>query len=108
LPTLLSPRFSGADPRPRHRGLSHHTQTVLELLLVGVEVPIPSTADDALADLKPFLGDLHETSKQPADLAAYAGSGLPARVMGRGLDDDPLFFAAALASGAALAGAARG
>jgi Protein of unknown function (DUF3866) len=108
LPALLSPRFSGADPRPRHRGLSHHTETVLELLLLGVEVPIPATADDALADLKPVLGDLHQTSKQPADLSGYASSGLPARVMGRGLDDDPLFFAAALASGAALARAARG
>ena len=33
LPTLLSPRLSSSDPRERHRGLSHHTCTVLELLL---------------------------------------------------------------------------
>ena len=33
LPTLLAPRLSGGDPRPRHRGLSHHSETVLELLL---------------------------------------------------------------------------
>ena len=30
LPTLLSPRLSSADPRERHRGVSHHTLTVLE------------------------------------------------------------------------------
>ena len=33
LPTLLSPRLSAADPRERHRGVSHHTLTVLRMLL---------------------------------------------------------------------------
>jgi hypothetical protein len=108
LQTLLSPRFSSADQRPRHRGLSHHTQTVLELLLVGVDVPVPSTPEEFRNALRPFLGGLHHTSIHPADLDGYAGSGLPARVMGRGLDDDPLFFAAALAAGAALGAAAPG
>jgi hypothetical protein len=108
LPTLLSPRFSAVDPRSRHRGLSHHTQTVLELLLVGVEVPVPSTADGVIAALRPFLGGLHQTSDQPVDLDGYAESGLPARVMGRGLEDDPMFFAAALAAGTALGAAGRG
>ena len=41
LPTLISPRMSAGDPRPRHLGLSHHTLSVLELLLGGVEVPVP-------------------------------------------------------------------
>ena len=108
LQTLLSPRFSTADPRSRHRGLSHHTQTVLELLLVGVDVPVPSTPEEFRNALRPFLGGLHHTSIHPADLDGYAASGLPARVMGRGLDDDPLFFAAALAAGAALGAAAPG
>jgi Protein of unknown function (DUF3866) len=105
-PTLLSPRFSAADERVRHRGLSHHTQTVLELLLDGVEVPVPQ--GEAAAELAPFLGDLHRASEQQVDLEGYAGSGLPARVMARGIEDDPLFFAAALASGTALGAAARG
>jgi hypothetical protein len=106
LPTLLSPRFSSADPRKRHRGISHHTQTVLELLLVGVDVPVPSTPEEFRNALRPFLGGLHHTSIHPADLDGYAASGLQARVMGRGLGDDPLFFAAALAAGAALGAAA--
>jgi hypothetical protein len=108
LPTLLSPRFSAADDRARHRGLSHHTQMVLELLLVGVDVPLPSTADDVIKALRPFLGGLHQASEQPIDLDGYAESGLPARVMGRGLEDDPMFFAAALAAGTALGAAAGG
>jgi hypothetical protein len=37
------------------------------------------------------------------DLEGYAASGLPARTMGRDLHEDPLFFAAALAAGYALA-----
>jgi hypothetical protein len=108
LPTLLSPRFSGADQRARHSGLSHHTETVLDLLLVGVEVPVPSTDDEIGAALRPLLGGVHRTSAHPADLEGYAASGLAGRVMGRGIDDDPPFFAAPLASGAALAAAAGG
>jgi hypothetical protein len=42
---------------------------------------------------------LHEL---PADLDGYATSGLPAQTMGRTLGEDPLFFAAPLAAGAAL------
>jgi Protein of unknown function (DUF3866) len=108
LPTLLSVRFSSADARERHAGLSHHTETILELLLVGVEVPVPEGADEIRAALRPFLGGVHHTSAQPADLDGYAASGLPALVMGRGIDDDPPFFAAALAAGSGLAAAARG
>lgn len=110
LPTLISPRLSSADERPRHRGLSHHTQTLLELLLVGVEVPVPvpESGAETMAALKPLLGGLHESSEQHVDLDAYAASGLPARVMGRAPSDDPSFFAAPLAAGRALARAASG
>ena len=108
LPTLVSPRLSSADGRPRHRGLSHHTQTLLELLLAGVEVPVPESDTETMAALRPLLGDLHKVSEHPADLDGYAASGLPARVMGRGPSDDPSFFAAPLAAGHALAGAVSG
>ena len=37
-PTLVVARMSSGDARARHRGLSHHTLTVLELLLAGVTV----------------------------------------------------------------------
>ena len=41
MPTLLCPRMSSSDERERHRGLSHHTASVLELLLAPVRVPVP-------------------------------------------------------------------
>ncbi len=106
MPTLLSPRLSDADPRPRHRGVSHHTRTVLELLLAGVEVPVPEDARAALEELRSLAGGRHRVDAHPADVDRYAASGLPTRTMGRGLDEDRVFFAAALASGTALAAAA--
>jgi hypothetical protein len=122
LPTLVSPRLSDSDPRPRHRGLSHHTATVLRLLLGSVRVPVPEidlagwpTGDDApgrielpsvLDALHRVCDERHDVIVQPVDLSGYAASELPARTMGRTLEQDPLFFAAALASGAALAEAA--
>jgi Protein of unknown function (DUF3866) len=108
LPTLLSPRISGTDRRPRHRGVSHHTRSVLELLLAPVEVPGPAGFDEPMEELWELVGDRHRLTGRASDLAGYAASGLPARVMGRGIDEDPVFFAAALAAGAALGGAAGG
>ncbi len=109
LPTLLSPRLSAVDPRKRHRGVSHHTLTVLGMLLGGVEVPVPAGAPiaaaqlaEATAQLVEACGRRHRLREAPVDLEGYAASGLPARTMGRTLEEDPLFFAAPLAAGAAL------
>ncbi len=82
LEAILVPRCSDADPRPRHRGLSHHTATVLRLLLAAVTLP---AQDD------------------PADLDGYARSGLPAELMGADLGQERSFFTAALRSGDLLA-----
>jgi len=111
LPTLVSPRMSAGDPRPRHLGLSHHTASVLELLLGGVEVPVPAGlasmwpqgAGDPTSAITAATAGLHRASEHVADLDGYAASGLPTRTMGRDLADDRLFFAAPLAAGAALA-----
>jgi hypothetical protein len=104
LPTLISPRLSSSDPRDRHRGLSHHTRTVLQLLLSQVEVPIPDGEPEVAAALEPFD---HHIEQVPVDLNAYAATGLPTKTMGRSLQDDPLFFKAPLASGTSLARVAR-
>jgi Protein of unknown function (DUF3866) len=103
LPTLLSPRLSAADPRERHRGVSHHTLTVMSMLLAGVEVPVPAGEAIPTAILAEACGWRHKLREEPADIAGYAASGLPARTMGRGIEEDSLFFAAALAAGTALA-----
>ena len=117
-PTLLAPRLSSGDPRSRHRGLSHHTATVLELLLMAVSVPIPDpaigtgnpvyaeTSAEAVQEIESLCGQQHKVLIEPADISGYSSSGLPASSMGRDLDEDPLFFAAALAAGRALGGAA--
>jgi len=96
--TILSPRLSSADPRERHRGLSHHTATVLDLLLAPVTVAVPEGFEiDATGR--------HRLASVPVDLTGYAASGLPTCTMGRPLVDDPLFFEAPLAVGALLASA---
>ena len=104
--TLLSPRLSSGDPRERHRGVSHHTLTVMELLLAGVEVPVPAGEAVVTAQLVDACGGRHRLREASADLDGYAASGLPSRTMGRSLSEDPLFFAAPLAAGAALAAGA--
>ena len=45
----------------------------------------------------------HESAEFAVDLPGYAASGLPGRTMGRSIDQDELFFRAALAGGEALA-----
>jgi hypothetical protein len=102
-PVVLCARMSSGDARERHQGLSHHTRTVLELLLAPVTVALP---DGEAADAVRAAG--HEALRLAADLDGYRASGLPATTMGRSLDEDPLFFAAALVSGTALAERTRG
>jgi len=92
-PVVVCARMSSTDERRRHRGLSHHTVTVLSLLLARVTVAFPC-GDEA------SVPDGHVVRELPVDLGGYVASGLPARSMGR---EDPLFFSAALACGAALA-----
>ncbi|MDQ2631136.1 MAG: DUF3866 family protein [Actinomycetota bacterium] len=103
-PTIVSPRLSSSDPRDRHRGLSHHTRTVLELLLAPVNIAVPDNEPSIAQALDHFEHRLHLA---PTDLNGYAASNLPTKTMGRSLDQDPLFFSAPLAAGTILARVAR-
>jgi hypothetical protein len=76
---VLAVRTSDADARNRHRGVSHHAQTVLDLSLGEVIVAA-------------------ETDGEGWDRAC---GDLPLSHMGRGPTDDPMFFRAAYAAGAA-------
>jgi hypothetical protein len=108
--TVLVARMSQGDPRPRHQGLSHHTRTVLQLLLAPVTLPVPIGSAgaeldaDVAAELVAARERGHIVHEAHADLEGYRASGLPARTMGRELDEDRLFFAAALAAGTTLGG----
>jgi len=68
---------------------------VLDLLLARAIVALPEGAD---ADLP----ELHEARRAAVDVPGYRSAGLPVRTMGRGMDEDELFFRAALAGGAVL------
>lgn len=93
---VIALRYSEADTRDRHRGISHHSTTALGFVRAPVTVPVPdgevapeslpSTADVvhvAVPDVARLLGerDLHVTS------------------MGRSAADDPKFFSFAAAAG---------
>jgi len=96
-PTLLVARMSSSDPRARHLGVSHHTRTVLRLLLGRVGVAAPAGAEP------PAEAARHDWRVLEPDLEGYRRSGLPTRTMGRTMEEDPLFFGSALAAGARVA-----
>ena len=79
-------RASGADPRPRHRGASHHVETVLALTRSRVEV---ATVADA-----PIPSDRHDIAVlDPGDVpGVLAARGLRVTSMGRGPEDATLSF----------------
>jgi hypothetical protein len=82
---ILAARVSDADERERHRGTSHHTQSVLDLCLGEVLVSTPESGEGW----------------------REACAGLPLSHMGRGPDEEPSHFAAAFAAGRLAADRAR-
>jgi hypothetical protein len=88
---IVAVRASQGDPRERHRGVSHHTRALLDLCLGEVTVPWP-----AGYDAPPWL-----EPRVDVDVGGWqeACAELPLEHMGRGPNDDPLFFAAAFAAG---------
>jgi hypothetical protein len=57
--TLLVARMSSGDERSRHRGISHHTLTVLDLLLEPVTVALPAGMRSPVgADLRAGLSSV--------------------------------------------------
>jgi len=89
---VLALRLSEADPRERHRGLSHHSDAILSLLGGSVRLAWPSGC--------PIEHHVRDAA-EPVDVAGWraACDGTPLSHMGRGPDDDPWFFAAAYAAG---------
>ncbi len=88
-------RASSADPRERHRGLSHHTRTSLALCPVPVDVALPPE----LADHADALAPHRVSVVDPGDVAAVLrAADLRVTTMGRGAEDDPLWFRAVAAA----------
>jgi hypothetical protein len=63
-PTLLVARLSAGDRRTRHRGFSHHTLTVLDMLLEPVTVALPAGMRSPVgSDLRAELGAVFAAAK---------------------------------------------
>lgn len=97
---LMVLRVSSGDARERHRGVSHHSRTVLELC----RGPATAAASEPLDIPAPHRLEV----RNPPDVAeVLAASNLVVTTMGRGPEEDPAFFEAAGAAGVVLAEWAR-
>jgi hypothetical protein len=103
---IAVPRVSFADPRTRHRGLSHHTITVLKHVALApaivpfglsdkakMEVIIRKWTENKLNKHKLIIKD---TSKE---IKKLANSDLNLKTMGRGLEREIDYFSCCLAAG---------
>lgn len=108
-------RVSDADPRARHRGVSHHSMTAYgRVALAGADVVVPDLVGplgaqvrqeaEALCAPRPGAGQ-HRLVEVPADgllellRVAEAQTGVRLSTMRRGLDEDAAAFIAAAAAG---------
>jgi hypothetical protein len=96
-------RASAADPRDRHRGVSHHTLTVLgRLCRSRVTVPVPARDAAEAAELLTALKHAGVTTRHDVRLLPPVGivarlraRGVQVTSMGRPAEADPLLFEAA-------------
>ena len=103
---IAVPRISFADSRERHRGLSHHTLTVLnEVCKVRVHLPLPVLPETSRVFLERQVAEYELSSKHHLEYLdgqlvdkAMEFFHLKTTTMGRGKDEDYEFF---LALGAA-------
>jgi hypothetical protein len=110
-------RMSFADDRERHRGVSHHSLTILgEVCRPGVNVAVPALDDDEQRDAvwnalrAGGLEERHqlvEVTGRPA-LDELSSRAVEVTSMGRSPADDPAFFLAAGAAGVLAARMAAG
>ena len=107
---VASLRLSGADRRPRHQGVSHHSLTAYgRVALAACDVVVPvlpePLASRVAADVAP-LAMRHRLVTIPVDglESALRDCPVPLSVMGRGLDSDLAYFLAAAAAGRHAAG----
>ena len=115
---VASLRMSGADARPRHRGVSHHSLTAYgRVALSPADLAVPDLGGAArlhgIADLDALVALAPGVEAAVARLTrhravrvaleglddALLGSPLRLSTMGRGLDGDPAYFLAAAAAG---------
>jgi len=103
---VASLRVSAADPRERHRGISHHSLTAYgRVALARADVVVPELRGDLgalVASQAEALRERHTLVSTAVGglVEALRGSPVPLSTMGRGLAEDPTPFLAAAAAGA--------
>jgi hypothetical protein len=107
-------RVSEADPRERHRGISHHSLTAygrVALARADIVVPeLPGEFGARLVAAAQPLSERHRLVRVSVDGLgeALAASPVALSTMGRGLAADPAYFLAAAAAGRHAASLATG
>lgn len=99
------PRLSDGDQRQRHFGLSHHTRTVLTRVVDGsVVLSLPRCYERHLQAEDELVLKRHQVFWEETDelFSGLGRSGLPLSTMGRGVEEDPLFFHGVLAAARTL------
>jgi hypothetical protein len=110
---VASLRVSEADPRERHRGVSHHSLTSYgRVALARADVVLPDLPGEfgaqITAEAAPLAARHALVRVSVAGLAdALRECPVPMSTMGRGLDEDLAYFLAAAAAGRHAAGLAR-
>ncbi|MGI9032231.1 MAG: DUF3866 family protein [Acidimicrobiales bacterium] len=97
---VVAVRYSDADARPRHRGVSEHTVAALWAADRPALVALPEGAAPPAVDLRHALVGV----AVPDMGTLLTGYGLTVRTMGRGPGDDPGFFTWSGAAGVVAAG----
>jgi hypothetical protein len=94
-------RLSAVDPRPRHRGVSHHSTTAYgRVALSPDDVIVPASCADVVGPARAALARHRLVEVDDSDLVEVLRPWAPLlSTMGRGLDDDPVAFVAAAAAG---------
>jgi hypothetical protein len=102
---IASLRISEADPRERHRGISHHSLTAYgRVALASADVVVPDLPGEFGARIRREaepLGRRHTLVSVGVDglREVLAACPVPLSTMGRGLDGDLAYFLAAAAAG---------
>jgi hypothetical protein len=102
---VASLRISEADPRDRHRGISHHSLTAYgRVALARADVVVPDLPGDFGAQVAVAaepLGSRHNLVRVGIGglRDVLAACPVPVSTMGRGLDEDLAYFLAAAAAG---------
>ena len=104
--TIGALRISDADPRPRHRGVSHHSLTAFgRVALAGVTLVAPRGLGSELGSQveEDLAGQPERNPVEWVDSAgldeALAASPAQLSTMGRGLAEDRTYFLSAAAAG---------